>query len=754
MNFTDPKKALDTIEAGAEVEQIRSNNRRKVNDLFNSVPPLSADDALRQNLKVNVNWGEAAVLAHHARRQYANAFIKPKRYFKIILPDCEDERCSDWELFMTKKINRPLKREKRYTELWRNRIASIVAHGIGPQIWYDQECWLPRFVSVENLRVPTDTQISFENLEWFSERREYTPGELSERVFGKGSLKGWNKAAIKKILAAYHDTNYEQTDYGWADRPEKMAEHYKQNGHFYSGDAVPSINLWHLYFLDRSEGKRIGWKMRVLPDRHVRGFSGRNPIEFLFNEGSRIRAEKLDQILQVQFGDLSNKAPFLYHSVRSLGFMLTEPCFWTNMARCRLLQHMFEGFNMLFQTSDPNGRIRALKVELMDRGFLPEGVRVVPAAERHQIDPNLVNMTMAQLKQLMQEASASYTQELDTGTKKEQTAYETAVKMSMVNAMMSGLLSHAFSQETHAYREICRRFTKKSGACPEAKQFQKDCKKYGIPPEWIDSEEWDIEPEVPIGAGNPVAEQSQIKALMDIKNQLSPVAQQEVMHTFVSIMTDNPHTADRMVPLDQSQKVSNAQKNAEFSFPVLMHGLPVSIAPELNVIDQIETLIGLLAGEIDLINRAGGEADFEKIVGLHTVAQHINKLIAQLAQDPNQKSAVKSYGDALGKLMNEVKAYEQRLAESEKAEQEQQGMSKEGMAKIAELQAKFEAQQQLEIMKAEARMERENIAFANEQGRKDAETAAAIERENLKAMSAAEQAKVNPPKQPAKPSKK
>lgn len=747
MNFSEPLKALQTIEAGSDVEWIRSENRRKIQDLMNGVPPLGEQDAKKWNLKVNVNWGEGPVLAHHARRQYANAFIKPKRFFKITLPDAEDPRREVWEMLMTKKINRVMKHNREYIELFKYRIASIVAHGIGPQIWSDAESWLPRFVAIDNLRIPTDTRTSMDNLEWFAERREYTPGELSEKVFQPGALPGWDKKAVAKILKAYHDTNYEEVEYDWTDRPEKMAELYKQNGHFYSGDSIPSINMWHLYFLDRRKGEKRGWKMRVLLDRHAKGFQ-RDAVKFLFDDGNRIIADDLSQLLHIQFGDLSSKAPFLYHSVRSLGFMLMEPCFYTNLMRCRLLQHVFENFNILFRTADPAGRARAQKIELFDRGFIPEGVGIVPQNERHQIDPNLINTAMSQLKQLMSEASSSYTQEVDSGTKKEQTAYETAVKASLVNAMMSGLLSNAFSQEVFAYREIGRRFCMEDSSNSDAMNFQRDCIRSGIPRKYLNVDEWEIEPEVPIGSGNPVAEQTQAKELMNVRPMLNPTAQQDVLHKYVAIMTDNPNEADRLVPLEQTQNISNAAKDAEFSFPLLMLGLPVRTRDELNLTDQIQTYIMLLAGKIAQFEQSQEVPSAEDIIGLRTVERHVTGLIQRMAQDENEKAKVKQYMDSLGRLMNSVKGFEQRLAEQQQASS-QPGMDPKVQAEIAQKMAKFQSEQHLKVMAADAEQERKDIAFANEQERKDAETASEIERKAIVAM--------NTPQKPStdkKPTKK
>src|SRR3990167_8598151 len=81
MNFSSPDKVLAPLSAGDEADRIRAENRVKINEAANGFPPFDLDTAKKQNLKVNVNWGELAVLFSHALQQLTNAFpssSKPK----------------------------------------------------------------------------------------------------------------------------------------------------------------------------------------------------------------------------------------------------------------------------------------------------------------------------------------------------------------------------------------------------------------------------------------------------------------------------------------------------------------------------------------------------------------------------------------------------------------------------------------------------------------------------------------------------
>lgn len=723
MNFSTAQKVIDTIDASEQVEATRATNRSKINDLFNGRPPLNADEAKKLNIKINVNWGEAAVLAHHARRQYNNAFTKRGSFFRVTLPLAPNEKQQEWSVTITNSINRKLKKSLPFLELYRNKFASVVSHGLGPQIWYNDYSWLPKFVPLEDLRVPTDTLVSMENLQWFAVRHYYTPGELVKKVFNENSRPGWDKEAVATILNDIHDKNYDTTDYNWMDNPEKMADLYKQNLGFYSSDAVPTIPLWHFFY--QEEGDK-GWKLCVVP------VTGSNRVtdgaKFLYKT-NRIFAKELSQIIHLQVGDLSSKAPFLYHSVRSLGFLLMEPCYWTNLFRCRFMQHGFESMNAWFRLTDPAGRARAQKIEMFDRAVIPEGVSIVPQNERHQIDGNLVESIMAQLKQLQSEAGASYTQEIDTGTQKEQTATETMAKVQQVNAMLSGLLGTAFAYETFAYMEICRRFCLSKSPDKDVQKFHEEMKSAGIPRVYLNAEQWDIEPEIPMGNGNPTMEIAQAKELLQMRPMFGPEAQQEILHEATTAITGDPRKASRWVPIGERTGVSDAQRDAEFAFGALMQGVQVKMKEGLNPIEQIETLLTLAGQVAQRIERTGNMATTQEVAGLVAVAQYAGALIKQLAEDKAQGQRVKQYEDALGQLMNAMKGFAQRLQQQRQSQNS--NLSPDAVAKVKSQLLLANSKAKISEQNAQLKMAHKDRQFSAEQRRKNYQVVADQKRQDM-----------------------
>ena len=91
-------------------------------------------------------------------------------------------------------------------------------------------------------------------------------------------------------------------------------------------------------------------------------------------------------------------------------------------------------------------------------GILPEGLNMVPATERYQVNIGLVDNLMAGLKQRVSENSSQYTQAPDTGTQKERTKYETQAVLAQASALMAsmiGRISAPFSVRTYSERGGC-----------------------------------------------------------------------------------------------------------------------------------------------------------------------------------------------------------------------------------------------------------------------------------------------------------
>lgn len=732
-NFDEPSKVLDTIRAGDEAEQSRGQNRVLINRAANNEPLIDEDEAKRLGMKIYNRWGELMSALSHARRQFVTNFMSPVTFFNVSIPKAPEENRSDWEGIITELINDKMKEGEHfleYFELHNSRWAAVVSHGIGPMMWEDNKSWLPRYVAIEDLRIPTDTEVSFRNLTWFAVRIPYTPGELSRKTFAKTRSKFiWDKKTVAAILDNVKECNatMAENNYDFETQPEKFEEIRKQNAGFWSGDAMPTINLWHFYHED--DDKK--WHLKVVAENNTTGTAAETSDKFICESEGAV-AKNWKEILHVQYGDLNNKAPFMFHSVRSLGFALFEPCYWTDFTRCRLLQHTLDQFNILLKISDPVDRARAQVQVFQNMGVLKPGVSIVPATERHQVDANLVESVMSQTKQLQSEASTAYTQNIDTGTKKEQTAFETGVKVQQTNAMLSGMLLKAFIYEKSAYKEICRRFCLDKSDDPDVLDFQAQCKKEGIPKAWLDSSKWRVEPTTPLGNGNPTMAMVESENALKLRPMLDPAAQQEALHD-AAVQMVGAKRARRWIKTD-AKAVTTAASAASAAFPVMMLGMPPSIPEGLNVIEQIQTLLGLAVRYVAKIEATTKVPKPEELIGLQNVSQYIGKLVQGMQGDQGNEPKMKEFAKALSQLNNELKKLQQHLQmEMQKQAQAQNGGG--ARSKMAETQAKIQAknaetQQKIKAKELAAKqsLRHKEVAFVGEQKRADVRTSAEIAR--------------------------
>jgi len=743
-NWSTASKVQATIRAGDPVENVRGLNRGKILSAANCEPPLDTATAEKLGIKINVNWGELLELLSTITGQLLSAFWSNQYFFTVKLPKAPAEHQSEWESFITTELARIMRKNLEYFEVHNARWSSVSAYGVGAMVWRKNDHWLPDFCALADLRIPTDTVISFKNLNWFARRVMYTPLELMDEVFNDEANNHWEKKSIARILKNYKELNFTDAsnNYDIETSPEKYLELIHQNGGFYGSDAVPAIPLYHFYFRD---GKR--WFMRVVPETGVVK-DGAVGDKFLWESDTAV-ASSWEELLHCQFANLATDPPFKFHAVRGPGYILLEPTYWMNLTRCRLLQHVHDNFNIWLKSTDNQEKARVQIQEFGNLGVLKQGLSVVPQAERHQIETQLVDAAFAQLTQLQSKASAQYTQQADTGTDKEQTAFETRVKMEQVNAMMGMVLLKAFIYEAGAHREICRRFCLKDSADPDIQEFQKNCLEAQIPQVWLDVKQWVVEPVTPLGMGNPTIAQAAAQQLMGIRPMMNPTAQNEVLHENILVITKDPRKAARWAPLAGKTTESDAKREAVGLFGTLMTGVPVPLS-ESNLIDQIDALMPLFAGIVTMITQRDNMATEVEARGLVNVGvldsqpqghppSYLQRAIAALAQDKQQAARVKQYTDALGKLSNEAKALIQRgvQARQKQAQNNGNGHAAELEAKLKGQQAETTQRMAHKEMEFKAEQRRKDAEHRAEQRRKDAEAYTDIEHGRFKAMAEA-----------------
>jgi hypothetical protein len=720
--FGTVDKVQEAIGRMQTVEEKRGLDRSRINTLFNGALPYTPEEEKKYQIAINVNFGMGKRIMLDANRQLNNALLHPGTLFTCSTDSGPVAKRDEWGQDFTAEIQKPLQRGKsgkRNMFLIKNRNASVCMHGIGPLLWPNDFRWMPRFVPLEDLLIPSDTYCDFSNIRYFAVNLYLSPGEFTDMTQGDMTQKGWNKASCAKLLQSQKDYPNESMPSDWQDRPEAFWETFKQNQGFYYSDAIDKIRLRAFYFQSVDEPKQ--WFRRVVP----RESTGVISVDAFLYTSDEVFATDIDQILNVQYGDGSLVAPHKYHSVRGLGVDLYSPVEITNRMQCEFAQSTFEHLKMYFRIQNPADRDRLKQVVLQQFGFIPEGLQIVGRNDRHQIDPNMVEMVLAQMRQFMQENSSAFVQDTADASGKEMTAKEATIRLNQANVMIGSMLQMMYIQEGFYYEELVRRFCKTDSADPEVKAFHNRCLARGIPKEMINAEKWRVSPERVLGGGDQTLADAQAQWLYQNRTSYNPESQNKIMRLVTSTILRDNDKAKAFVP-DAPATSSKGSEMSEQLFGTLMLGIECSMRQGIDFEGYIVKMLVASQGVIQRIGQSGNMATMPEVIGLGTVLQNVEQYVAALEKDDAKKQFVKQIRDVMGQQMNELKGFAQRLQEEQDANQDP-----EGMAKIQTMVMAAQTKAKISEATAAQKMQHKEAAFSQKQGQAQAAHGLNLRKESL-----------------------
>lgn len=712
MRFDTPSHIEQLVWNSRLADLPRATNRTVINRLFNGDPPLDPAKAEENNVEVNRNFLEGTRLMTDARSQWNANFLKSGNFFTVRLDSGPVHKRREWAHIITRNLNRRLQRSQAMIDQVRSTGASTLLHGIGPVTWSDRRTPIPEAIPISSLMIASETDISFENLEWFALFKELTPAQLYLKTHGPKVDPGWNMKLVDSQWKWIKEQDMKQPNAtAFQYMPERIEELAKQDLGYWGSDAVPTIDVWDVYFREGKDGD--GWYRRIILDWGVGAseFSANSPMpesrnkdNFLYTSGNRKYANSWKEIIHCQFGDCSCVAPFKYHSVRSLGWMLWGVCDLQNRLRCKLTEQAFADLMWWFRTASQNDFTRLKKAQFLHMGVIPQGIDWVKPNERYSPNPTFISQVLDGNRQLMAENASSFTQNIQRDDK-DMTATEVMARTNASNTLVSGVMNLAYTYEALKYREMCRRFCIKNSTDRDVREFRKSCLHEGVPPEYLDIERWDVEPDRALGAGNKTVEMAIVQYLNSVRQNLGPDGQRKVDHIGIETMTEQAELAEDLAPIAGEGKVSKSTHDAQLATDRLMRGLPFEPEPEMVYEDYVSTWLRDMTVIVGQMQQQGSMGAPEQVVGLQNMAQHVQSFLDIMASNDQEKEKVREYSQGLGQIMNFVKAFAQRQQEAMKA---QQGAPGENGKTAAETQAKI--QSQIILAQAKAQNTRESHA--------------------------------------------
>lgn len=754
MKFDEPSEILTQITQIQLATQPLQQNRTLINRLFNGETPWTAEEARENATLTNVNWLQGTRVASNATNQLNNAFFAGDRFFTLRLDKGPKRLRAAYSELATKAVNKVLKRNRAYRSARESAHAQVVLHGAGPLPWRNRMTPTPSTGGIEDVLIPAGTLCDMCNLDRFALYRELTWGELEKAAFGKVVDPGWNKEYVKALLATMYKSGFQPIYQGnrWL-FPEKLAEDYKEGATWSISSSLPKVLAWDFFFLDEDTMK---WNRRLIVDFANFGTMGLKGSEDVVKKQQVLYekdayADDWSEIIHWYIGNCSNVAPYRYHSIRSMGYLLFGPCMMLNKLLNRDFDHMFQQLLTLFRNVSEDNREKLGLIDLQNFGILPDGVTMVAAAERYLVDPRFIQMGIDQATQMIAQSAMNFVPDMQGGAtdRKTMTATETLVRQNTSITMTSAVLKQLGDQSLYEYMEIWRRFCIKGNSDPMVKQLREDLKEEGVPVDTLleDAEAWEVLPELAVGGGSKAVELTVTQALLqEVYPLVDPQAQRLILRRRYNALTDNPEEALLVVPEVSPVEQGPDMQQAQQAFSVLMLGVPFQDREGTSHLVMAQVLMQLSGLTLQQAAAAvqqplGVGMAAEKVVGVTNVLQHVQQEIMKLAQaqeQPGQKEQAK----ALGKQWEELQAALQQVAKAVQSAEEQMAQQSGAggeeqaklMAKLQEIQATAEVQRQIAGASAQQKQEQKQIGWAEENARRNADTAAQIERDNAKTV--------------------
>lgn len=732
MKITDLSKQREIVWKLKQDDFARATNRAAINHEFNGGSPYTSQEAEENGILTNVQPLMAPRLAHDARRQLDRSRNATGSYFNLSIDYGPVDQQEVLSRAVSRIINKQLREDTCFGELLRGMDANMVLHGRGPVIWDDDMDPIPKCLSIEDIKLPTDTYVDFSNLSHFAVYMPLSAAELMDKVSRKRVNPGWNVKYVKQVIEKLTKDvleSIQQDD----EFPEKLAEDIKQNSGYYASDRVPTAKCW-AFFQRIDEKNDSHWEMSIFEDPAISGDEDKVSQdikklggEFLFKQKTGF-VKDIKHLLHCQYADGSNVPPFKYHTVRGLGYLLYPVMRLFDRYFCRSMDAYFEACNQLFRNVGEEDRERLQHVQLANFSVLPVGVQYVPANERYTVNHNVMNAAFGMLRQLIQENSASFTQDQDSGTAKEMTATEAMARVQQATALVSSMLAMQSFYRQHFFNEICRRYCIPNNRSPMVKAFRDKARKLGIPDEALDFDLWDVRVDSPIGGGNKTIELAQTGELFAARAAFPPAAQRVILKDFLLARKENPQEVEAMMPSEMVAP-SQTQIFATLAIGSLLQGSEIAVPDSVNLDEYAGVLMNLLGARIQQIAESGQTPSAETVLGMQQTIQHIYGIIQQIAQDPEKTQAMGGAEKALKAMAQQVEAWAGQI-------QQQSGQAQltpEAQSKIISSRILAENAAQIKSAQAQQKMAQRQEQHTQKLAQQQVELQASIEEQDLRA---------------------
>lgn len=632
----------------------RSTKRALVKGMVDGHKPYNAAKQKEAGLAwcANLNFLEGEALMDSSAVPYYALFNGVEYYAETrtgYQPNHPDHE--QWHGFIACRFHNMLKRWPQFD--WHIQQTSywMRMHGPGPCFFDRDGDW--RFRSLPSSAVLAPKKAAScvdERLKFLVVRTEYTVVELWDRIRNKDAAKavGWDVETVKKTIAKASRENpgRGQTWENWEQIEQKLNNNDICASYTDFGD-VPAAHL----LVQEFSGKIshfIVTETPMLDTENVANNESDPNKKFLYRKLSAY--DSMDQALIVFF---QNSGDGTWHSVRGLATKAYPHIVVSNRLKCRMIDGAFIESSLVLK---PGSTKSSDKLKLMQIGpvtVVPPGCEVQQGKLSGFLDgpiavDRILSNHLAHNVGMFNQRTISR----DDGRGETVTAAEVQAQVAKESSLSQGQMTLFYLTLDKLYAEIFRRASDPNTSDEEAKRFQRECQKDGVPAKALQEMEF-VRANRASGYGSPQMRQLTDQQMMP----LVPMLPEQGRQNFLEDAVGGIKGADkvrRYVPrehIPDSDDSVAAMENAMISIgrlPVIVSGQNPVIHLHSHLADAAEVL------EPVRMMFESGQKDSAALEQAYRytqlMSQHVEGHLGGMRSDLTRKGLVRMFEEQLAHL--------------------------------------------------------------------------------------------------------
>lgn len=739
---TDPSMVQQAVQNLILKDSKRSFKRSRVNGLIDGNPPFPQSKLTEIGRKdaTNANWGTARAYMESGSGAIYDLFSESPGHFNARTSFGVPEQQEEWSRGMSALADVILKKSKVWDFNNQLSIWDMTLHGCGPFMFEDEFQVLPKAFLCDDLKVPEFTKSDTEYWDQSAVIASYYPPQLYAFIRDEKAAtdRGWDVEYTKKIISNAMDIHTSQQNTNtWVWCQQEL----KNNAMAYYDD-TKVCRVAHVFWKEFDE--RVTHV--IVPT--VAGVGTKT--DFLFKSVGRYAS--FNECIHPMYWDHGNGG--FHHSVTGLGVKMYKAMWEQNNMICNLVDKA-KAPKILFKPTTAESSQKFSLVTFGDYGVLPANFDWQQTGVAGLLNDGLA--MNREIGDLLQSNLSTYRQPMMKEEGNPITASQVNWQASQQSSLSKTQYNRYYKQLDMLFAEIFRRLCLPGTTDKLAQEFQKKCKEAGIPQKAY-SEIESVTAVRVVGQGSAFMRQQSLgKLWVNVGPDLPEDGRSNLKDDIIAaeagqsaVKRYNPKRTRSTLPGDQ-------EAEAVQWIGIAKTGVPPTVTSSQNPV--IYAGVWLQAATEALQSVSQGANPIEVVSFLETIGPSIDAQLSRFANSPTREQVHKKMSQQFAEIAQATDELKKQIeqaqqAQQEQAQQTQQVMSDEQLKELEmtsnirrkDIVTGAQLQQKDQKMRQKLQEDREKQAQQLQEGAQrmalaDADTAAGIERENLKAQAQAKSSK-------------